>query len=49
MLILAGADTHARDGEGRLSIDMIEDDRRRMVFADAEDQVESQALKPVLK
>jgi ankyrin repeat protein len=52
MLILAGADTHARDGEGRLPIDMIEDDRRRMVFAifaDAEDQAESQALKPVLK
>jgi ankyrin repeat protein len=49
MLILAGADTRARDGEGRLPIDLIEDDRCRAIYKEAEAQVESQALKPVLK
>jgi hypothetical protein len=49
MLILAGADTRARDGEGRLPIDMIEDDEGREIFEGAEVELESQALKPVLK
>jgi hypothetical protein len=49
MLILAGAETQARDGEGRLPIDMIDDDRHRAIFKEAEAQVESQALRPVLK
>jgi ankyrin repeat protein len=49
MLILAGADTHARDGKGRLPIEMIKDDRSRAIFKKTEAKVESQALQPVLK
>jgi serine/threonine-protein phosphatase 6 regulatory ankyrin repeat subunit B len=53
MLILAGADTHAQDGEGRLPIDVIEDDRCRGIYKKAckkaEAQVENQALKPAVK
>jgi hypothetical protein len=49
MLIFTGADTRARDSEGRLPIDMIKDDDCRALYKEAEAQVDSQALKPVLK
>jgi ankyrin repeat protein len=49
MLILAGADTQARDYRGRLPIDLIEDDKCRRIFKKAEAKLESQALKPVFK
>jgi hypothetical protein len=49
MLILAGADTHARDDRGRLPIDLIKDDKLRVIYKEAEAQVDSQALGPVIK
>jgi hypothetical protein len=50
-LILAGADTQARDSQGRLPVDMLhdEDPRSRAIYEEAVVEEESQALRPVLK
>jgi ankyrin repeat protein len=51
VLIIAGADTQARDSEGRLPVDVLpaEDSQSRVVFEEALEELESQALRPVLK
>jgi ankyrin repeat protein len=51
VLILAGADVQARDSEGRLPMDMLPawDDHSREVYEEAVMEIESRALKPVLK
>jgi ankyrin repeat protein len=51
MLILAGADTQARDRKGCLPVDMLPagDNQSREMYEEAVVEEESQALKPVLK
>jgi hypothetical protein len=50
-LILAGADTQVRDSEGRLPVDLLQDEdrRRRAIYEEAVEEVDRQVLKPVLK
>jgi hypothetical protein len=51
MLILAGADTQARDSQGRLPVEILpaEDKDSRAIYEEAVVEEESRALKPVLK
>jgi ankyrin repeat protein len=54
MLILAGADTQVRDSEGRLPVEILWDediDSRvsRAVYEEAVEEMDSRALRPVLK
>jgi ankyrin repeat protein len=51
VLILAGADTQARDSEGRLPLEVLraEDSQSRAVFEEAVEELDSRALRPVLK
>jgi ankyrin repeat protein len=50
-LILAGADTQARDSKGRLPVKLLRanDRRSRAILREAVEEMESGALKPVLK
>jgi hypothetical protein len=51
MLILAGADTQARDSQGRLPIEILpaEDRQSREMYEKAVVEIDSRALRPVLK
>jgi hypothetical protein len=52
-LILAGADTQARDTKGRLPVELLlvksDDEESRAIYEEALVEMDSQALKPVLK
>jgi ankyrin repeat protein len=51
VLILAGADTQVRDSQGHLPVELLEsnDEESRAIYEEAVVEVDSQALKPVLK
>jgi ankyrin repeat protein len=52
VLILNGADTQARDSEGRLPVEILPDDedsQSRAIYEEAVVEVDSRALRPVLK
>jgi hypothetical protein len=51
MLILNGADTQARDSQGRLPVELLgaEDRQTRAIYEEAVEEMDSQALRPVLK
>jgi hypothetical protein len=51
VLILAGADTQVRDSKGRLPVEVLgsDDEESRAIYEEAVVEVDSQALKPVLK
>jgi hypothetical protein len=51
VLILAGADTQARDNRGRLPVELLgaKDRRSRAIYKEAVEEMDSRALKPVLK
>jgi hypothetical protein len=51
VLILAGADTQARDNAGKLPVEHLpdDDDESRAMYEEAVKEVDSRALKPVLK
>jgi ankyrin repeat protein len=51
VLILAGADTQARDRLGRLPVELLraEDRQRRVIYEEAVAEMDSRALRPVLK
>jgi ankyrin repeat protein len=50
-LILAGADTQARNIKGRLPVEVLRaaDNQSRAMYEEAVEEMDSQALKPVLK
>jgi hypothetical protein len=50
-LILAGGDTQARDSEGRRPVELLEAERHRgrAIYEEAVVEMESRALRPVLK
>jgi ankyrin repeat protein len=51
VLILAGADTQVRDAEGCLPVELLwaEDRRSRAMYEEAVMEMDSRALRPVLK
>jgi hypothetical protein len=51
VLILNGADTQARNSEGRLPVELLQakDSRNRVIYEEAVEEMDSQALRPVLK
>jgi hypothetical protein len=50
-VILAGADTQAQDSEGRRPVELLEaeNQRGRAIYEEAVVEMESRALRPVLK
>jgi hypothetical protein len=51
VIILAGADTQVRDSEGRLPAELLraEDRQSRAIYEEAVEEMDSRALRPVLK
>jgi hypothetical protein len=51
VIILAGADTQARDSQGRLPVEFLraEDRQSRVIYEEAVEEMDSRALRPVLK
>jgi hypothetical protein len=51
VLILAGADTQVRDSQGRLPVDLLrsDDEESRAIYEEAVVEMDSRALRPVLK